>query len=145
MTLPVTTPAWAKMYALDTKKPSHNVMLCRLDLENFARMERIVDENKSEYSKEMYDIFRRLGTKNCIKKEILVAPGNKASGIEIAAFFPDKKQLPGLYALAFADETDGILTSKWLRPVVFSLLDTHITMKLDAGGKAFFFVTSLSS
>ena len=77
--------------------------------------------------------------------QILTQKNNPLSQIEIAAFFPEKKQMPGLYVLAFADPTDAIYTSKWLRPVLFSLLDTHITMKLDASGKALFFATDMTT
>ncbi len=54
-TLPVSNPVWAKMYALDTKRSSHDVMLCKVGVEVYARFERILDENKKEYSAEMYD------------------------------------------------------------------------------------------
>ncbi len=133
------------MYALDTKRSSHNVMLCKVGVEMYARFERIVDENKKEYSDEMFDTFAKLPKNSCTTKEILTEKNNLLSKIEVASFFPGKKQTPGLYILAFADHGDAIYTSKWLRPVLFSLLDTHITMKLDASGKALFFATDMTT
>lgn len=57
---------------------------------------------------------------------------------------PNRNLIPGLYALSFANVEDIMaLSGKLVQPLLFSVVDTHITMKVDASGKMMLLVTDL--
>jgi hypothetical protein len=50
---------------------------------------------------------------------------------------------PGLYVLAFRNKDDILPFDRFVAPKVFSVIDTHITMKIDAGGQMSFLATDI--
>lgn len=50
-----------------------------------------------------------------------------------------------MYVLAFSNKSDIASLGKLYRPVIFSVIDSHITLKVDASGKILALVTDIST
>lgn len=59
--------------------------------------------------------------------------------------YPSKELTPGLYMLAPREESVALGFDRVVLPRVFSVVDTQITLKVDASGKMNFLVTDLKT
>lgn len=48
-----------------------------------------------------------------------------------------------MYILSFAEKEDTEKFDKFIAPILFSVIDTHIIMKVDASGKMLFLATDI--
>lgn len=106
----------------------------------------MIAEGKKEYTSALYDMLSSSGTtSSCTKRDIVIASGSMISPFDVRDFSPDKKLAPGLYILAFRNAEDVVGFEKFVAPRVFSIVDSHITMKIDASGKMEFLVTDITT
>jgi uncharacterized protein YfaS (alpha-2-macroglobulin family) len=133
----------AKIYALDAPKSEYDLKLCRVSLDAYARLERMIGEGKREYTSSLYELLSSSETSSCIKKTIVIASWATASPFDIRELQPGLMMKPGLYVLAFRNKDDILPFDRFVAPKVFSVIDTHITMKIDAGGQMSFLATDI--
>lgn len=67
------------------------------------------------------------------------------SPFDVREFSQGRSLQPGLYILAFRNSEDVTGFEKFVSPRVFSVIDSHITMKVDASGKMSFLVTDINT
>lgn len=135
----------AKLYALKTPKNEYTLKLCRISLEWYAKVERMIQEAKEEYTPTLYTLLSSSETSSCTKKDIVISSGSLMAPFRVQDFESDKELSPWLYVLAFrnADDVGGF--DRFVSPRVFSVVDSHITMKVDASGKMSFLVTDINT
>lgn len=135
----------AKMYSLKTPKNEYNLSLCQISLEWYARAERMIAENSIKNTRSVYDLLESDQISGCIKKSIAISPDETISPFDIRQFSPTGNIAPWLYILAFSDKKDVDQFDKFIAPRVFSIIDTEVTMKVDASGKMQFLVTDIAT
>ncbi len=59
--------------------------------------------------------------------------------------YPDATIAPGLYILAPREKEVALSFDKVVLPRVFSVVDSQVTMKVDASGKMQFLVTDITT
>lgn len=138
-------PIQAKLYSLKTPKNTYTLKLCQISLEWYARAERIVSEWKKEYTQALYDLLSSSETSSCLKKDVVIASGTMISSFDVREFSQGRSLQPGLYILAFRNSEDVTGFERFVSPRVFSVIDSHITMKVDASGKMSFLVTDINT
>lgn len=136
-------PIHAKLYALKAPKNEYSVKLCRISLEWYAKAERMIGEWKKEYTESLYNLLSSSDTSNCVKKDIVLSSWSLISPFDVREFSAEKSLSPWLYILAFRNPEDVTGFEKFVAPRVFSIVDSHITMKVDASGKMSFLVTDI--
>lgn len=82
---------------------------------------------------------------NCTKKDIVLTETGYVSEFDIREFRSERSLVPGMYMLTFTNQDDILGFQKPVRPLLFTVMDSHITMKVDASGKMMFLVTDLST
>lgn len=65
------------------------------------------------------------------------------SSFDVRDFLPSKTINPGFYILAFRDKEDVTGFDRFVSPRVFSVIDSQVTMKIDASGKMAFLITDI--
>jgi uncharacterized protein YfaS (alpha-2-macroglobulin family) len=136
-------PMPAKIYSLDPPKNEYELKLCRVSLDAYAKLERIINEAHLKYINDVYTLLSSSETSWCIKKSIVIASGSTVSPFDIRELQPSIQMRPWLYVLAFRNQDDIIPFDRFVAPRVFSVIDTHITMKVDAGGQMSFLATDI--
>jgi uncharacterized protein YfaS (alpha-2-macroglobulin family) len=135
-----------KMYFMKPKKTEYELKLCRVSLEGYSRFERVIAEGDKKYLDSVYDMLSSSEVSLCSKKSIAVLSGSSLySSFDIRDFSPSKKLTPGFYVLAFANKDDVASLGSFVSPRVFSVVDSQVTMKVDASGKMSFLVTDLQT
>lgn len=122
----------AKLYALKAEKPSYNLKLCKLSLEDYSQVERMITNVSRGKNSLAFDVLAR--GRECRTKEIILSASGYVSPFTWDEFFQGTKT-PGLYMLYFANPTDIASYQKFIQPIIFSVVDTHLTLKVDASGK----------
>ena len=127
-------PIPAKLYRSQSPKNEYDIKLCQITIDWYARVERMNELKKKEYTNNLYDLLSSKDTTNCIKKAITLSGDAPVASFDVNEFVP-KWLNPGLYILAFQDKWDIIWFDRWVAARVFAVVDTHLTMKIDASGK----------
>ncbi len=124
----------ARLYRSQWIKNEYDIKLCQVWSDWYARIERLNELKNKEHIPVVYSLLWGNDVSNCVIKSITMSPGSVISNFDVNEFYP-KWLTPGLYVMAFAREWDISSLEKWVSPRVFSVVDTHITMKLDTTGK----------
>lgn len=133
----------AKIYSLSSSKDTYTVKMCELSLEDYARVERIEEDKKRVHLDEFYEFFASDRTKNCVKKDITLTSDQAVTSFRLQDMVEGGVISPGLYVVAFRNQDDIRPFDRFVSPRVFSVLDTHITMKLDVSGDMQVLVTDM--
>ncbi len=136
----------AKLYALKTPNDIYTLKLCRISLEWYARAERMI----AEWTRENLDaIYTMLDggpeTSACTKADITISSGATVSRFRVADMYSSRTLAPGLYILAPREKSTALAWKNIVLPRVFSVIDSQITMKVDASGKMDFLVTDINT
>lgn len=136
----------AKMYAMKTPKDTYSLKLCRISMEGYARAERMITEGKREDIESIYAMLDGgVETSLCAKSDIVIASGASVAPFSVQDMYPDHTIAPGLYIIAPRDKSDALNFPRIVLPRVFSVVDSQITMKVDASGKMSFLVTDINT
>jgi uncharacterized protein YfaS (alpha-2-macroglobulin family) len=133
----------AKLYTLKSPKKTYSLKLCSVGLESYARLERLNTNQSRAKNSIVADVFSK-GT-DCRTRDIVVTASGYVSPLRIDDFSSSGARTPGLYALWFANPDDLTGYERYVPPVIFSVIDTHITMKVDASGKMMFLATDIQT
>ena len=93
----------------------------------------------------VYDILSGKDVFSCVKKDIDLSGSGYVSNLDIRNFSSDGRFSPGMYILAFANKADVMGFQKSVNPLLFTVMNSHITMKVDSSGKMMFLVTDMTS
>jgi hypothetical protein len=129
-----------KLYALKAAKKTYNLKLCSLSLEDYSKIERMVTNTSRGKNSLVFDVLK--AWKECRTKEIVLSASGYVSPFKIDDFFQGQKS-PWLYMLYFSDPKDIESYEKFIVPVLFSIIDTHLTLKVDASGKMMLLATDI--
>ena len=138
-------PIAAKLYTLLPAKKSYTLKLCRLNLEGYARVERTLSDTSLINNQSFRSLLSSQEVSECREKEIVLKEGGYVSPFTISDFFLSDAKKTGLYMLSFAKDEDTQGFQKFIAPILFSIVDTHITMKVDASGKMMILATDIST
>ncbi len=142
---PVDTPIQAKIYSLSTPQEAYTVKLCKIELEDYARMERVITEGKIDATDAVYELLNSDRTTACTKKEVSLTPGASVTTFSVDEMMENNRLTPGLYMLAFRDRDAILPFGRFVSPRVFSVVDEQLTMKVDASGRMQFLVTDIKT
>lgn len=81
----------------------------------------------------------------CKKKDLVIARDGYVSPFVAEDFAPSRTLENGLYVMTLANEKDMLDASRFFRPVIFSIIDTNITLKVDASGKIMVLATDIAT
>lgn len=96
-----------KLYALKAPKKTYNLKLCRLPLDAYARMERILSDGMSTGALEMtYQILGGTDAYGCTKKDIDLTATGYVSPFSIQDLTTGGQASPGMYMLMFSSIDD---------------------------------------
>ncbi|MBC7503547.1 hypothetical protein H7169_01120 [Candidatus Gracilibacteria bacterium] len=135
-------PVEAKLYRSQGAKNEYNIELCQIGIDGYARVERMNELRNKSHIQSVYDLLGSREVSSCVKKAIPMIQGTTVSTIPMSLFVSGGLA-PGLYILAFSDKSDISTIDRWVPPRVFSVIDTHITMKIDSSGKMQFLATDI--
>ncbi|MBP6981565.1 hypothetical protein KBB25_02220, partial [Candidatus Gracilibacteria bacterium] len=136
----------AKLYALATPKNTYTLKLCQIGLDSYARLERIQGESDKKYTDAIYDILNSpKDASGCIKRDIALSSTGYVSQFDPQELLTQGSLKSGLYMLTFANKSDLESFPRLVKPLIFSVVDTHITMKVDASGKIIVLATDLAT
>lgn len=139
-------PIEAKLFALESPKTSYALKLCRMNLDSYARLERMTTDSDRVTQDEIAKVIDGSGAISCNTKDINLANRGYMTPFRAQDIAPNGNLVPGLYALSFAHTEDiAVFSGKLIEPLLFSVVDTHITMKVDASGKLMILVTDIST
>lgn len=103
-------------------------------------------ERNASYNQLVRDILENPKESSlCTKKEITIAKDGYVSPFFLSDFAPSGTLDTGLYLMSLSDMSDIVDASKFFRPILFSVVDTNITMKVDASGKIMVLATDVST
>lgn len=131
-----------KIYFIKPDKKEYEIKLCQISLDGYARVERMNELRKKEHTNALYDLLKSDEVSDCTKKTVVLPNSWYIADFDINGFLP-KWLNPWLYILAFQNADDINRFDKWVAPRVFSVVDTHITMKIDSSGKMQFLATDI--
>ncbi len=134
-----------KMYALKTSKQEYSLSLCQISLEWYAQWERIVAHNDIQYTKDLYTLLNSQHVSWCISKNIVRNSGSNISSFDARQFSSTQSLSPGLYILAFTKQEDVTWFDRFIAPRIFSVVDTQLTLKVDASGKMQVLATDITT
>lgn len=136
----------AKLYALKTPKDAYTLKLCRISLEWYARTEKMIAEWKREDLDTIYNMLDGgLDTSECTKSDIHISTGATISKFHVSDMYPNHALKPWLYILAPKEKSVALSFNKVVLPRIFSVIDSQVTMKVDASGKMTFLVTDINT
>lgn len=84
-------------------------------------------------------------TTGCVKKDIDLTMTGYASSFDVQDFVTGRRLSRGFYIITFMNTDDIQGFQKPVQPLLFSIIDSHISMKVDASGKMLFLVTDNST
>ncbi len=134
-----------KLYSLKAEKNTYSLKLCRINLEWYAEFERMILDPDHSSNDMMYSLFEGSGTSNCVKKDITLTQTGYISPFFAEDFNSGRPLNSWMYVLAFSNKSDIASLGKLYRPMIFSVIDSHITLKVDASGKILALVTDIST
>lgn len=134
----------AKLYALSTPKNVYSLKLCQVSLDPYSRLERIADESDKKYTDSVYTILNsKTEAFGCVKKDIVLSGSGYVSPFDVSDLINGQTLKTGLYMLYFTEQNDLTSFPRFIEPLVFSVVDTHLTMKVDASGNILILATDL--
>jgi len=127
--------------------PTTSVELCRISIKEYGMIEQLY-KNRKEIAK-TEEFFQKgidgMEIRECLMKKISVGNDEYISkfGIDDLIGSPGRS---GLYFMTFSESEDRKVTESALAqaPLFFSIVDSHISMKLSKNGKGFFWVNDFS-
>ena len=135
----------AKLYTLLPPKNTYPLKLCRVNLEVYARLERMLSETSRLDNTTLSKLLSSKDLSDCREKDIVLRSWGYVSPFTINDFLPADAKKTGLYVLSFAKSEDTEKFQKFIAPIIFSIVDTHITLKVDASGKMMVLVTDIAT
>ncbi len=106
----------------------------------------MIAEGKREDIESIYSMIDGgTDTSACTKKDIVIASGAVVAAFSIQDMYTDRTIAPGLYIIAPREKSDALAFNRMVLPRVFSVVDSQITMKVDASGKMSFLVTDINT
>ena len=135
----------AKLYTLLPPKNTYPLKLCRVNLEVYARLERMLSETSRLDNTPIPKLLSSKEVSDCREKDIVLTSWGYISPFTINDFLPADAKKTGLYVLSFANSEDTEKFQKFIAPIIFSIVDTHITLKVDASGKMMVLVTDIAT
>jgi alpha-2-macroglobulin len=130
----------AKLYTLSREKNTHTLSLCRVSLDEYARIERMLTDASEATSANVSRILS--WGEGCRTKEVVSTGSSYVADFRINDFFTGNPE-PGLYLLYFRDVGDIEKYSRFVPPIALSIIDTHLTLKVDASGKMMVLATDI--
>jgi hypothetical protein len=130
-----------RLYHIKTPKKEYDIQLCRMTLEGFSRLERLNGLTKKSYESLAYETMSGSESSNCITKTIILSGTGYVTEFRLNDFLSQGIS-PGLYAIGLKHISDT-LGDKPVFPRTFSVIDSHIVMKVDPSGKFNFLVTDI--
>lgn len=135
-----------KIYALKAPKKSYSLKLCHMPLESYSHIERILSDDMTGNTLDtLYSIISGSGVYSCTTKQIDLSGTGYVSEMDLKNFTAERNLTPGNYILGFTNKTDIIDFQKPVVPILFTVMNSHITMKVDASGKTMFLITDIST
>lgn len=135
----------AKLYSLLPARNSYTLKLCRLELDTYARVERILSDRTLQKNAGISQILDSHEASDCRKKDVVITPDGYVSPFFVSDFFLWDTSKNGLYMLSFADPSVTSAFDTFISPILFSIVDTHLTLKVDASGKMQILATDIST
>jgi uncharacterized protein YfaS (alpha-2-macroglobulin family) len=133
----------AKLYTLLPPKSAYTLKLCRTNLETYARLERMLTDSTRADRASIEMLSSSLS--DCREKDIVLTTWGYVSPFAVDDFFASGTKTTWLYVLTFAKWEDTEKFQKSISPIIFSIVDTHITMKVDTSGKMMILATDLTT
>lgn len=134
----------------NTPKTATKIKLCRIPEETYAKLEVLSDTQNVDFSNSFFKNYTSsLESYECIEKDIIVKDSsliNQNKLIKKDFSFKDfiwENDPKWMYMLSFLNESDIEFNSRINKPIFFSIVNSHIIMKVSKSGEWFFFVTSL--
>jgi MG2 domain/Bacterial Alpha-2-macroglobulin MG10 domain/Alpha-2-macroglobulin family/A-macroglobulin TED domain/Alpha-2-macroglobulin bait region domain len=135
-------PIPARLYRSQWNKDTYDIKLCQISLEGYARVERMNELKNKDHTQAAYNILSGSEVSSCVKKSIAMTPWSAIADFDVSGWVPNWLT-PGLYIMAFANQADIASLERWVALKTFSVVDTHITMKVDSSGKMQFLATDI--
>ena len=143
---PEKQPIEIRLYSLDSPRSTYALKLCRMNLDSYSRLERIVTNAENIGQADIFSLMNGSGAISCNTKDVVLSPRGYMTSFSARDIAPNGNLTTGLYALSFANPADlATFTGKLIPPLLFSVIDTHITMKVDASGKMVFLATDIET
>ena len=122
---------------------SQEISVCRVSLDNFSRLEQIYDVGKKGDSWILYSILSSSwsGVYGCEKTILSIPEGSYSYKFTLQDVL--KKKEVGQYVLFFSKIEDITKAQNFVKPILFSILDTNIVMKVSQEGDSLFLVTDI--
>jgi len=141
---------------MDTAPPSVDILhydvdnptlkLCRIDLESYAKIEHVVSRRGEIDGAEDFLLsgIDDLPVRECDDQLIELDADKTRSSVDMSELLGSPAR-SGLYYLTFAFQSERKVSeqSPAAPPLFFSVVDSHITMKISRNGKALFWVNDL--
>ncbi|MDD3794035.1 MAG: alpha-2-macroglobulin family protein [Candidatus Gracilibacteria bacterium] len=132
----------------NTPKTTTKIRLCKVPEETYAKLEVLSDTQNKDFSNSFFKNYSTsLKTYECIEKDIIVKDNsliNQNKLVKKDFSFKDlvgENDPKGMYMLSFLSESDIEFNSRINKPIFFSIVNSHIIMKVSKSGEGFFFVT----
>jgi hypothetical protein len=135
----------AKLYSLLPEKNTYTLKLCRLELDTYARVERMLTERSLAKNSIIAGIMSSPEATDCRKKDIVLSSAGYISPFLVSDFFLGDTTKNGLYILSFADAGVTEKFDTFIAPILFSIIDTHLTLKVDTSGKMMVLATDIAT
>src|SRR5690606_30690064 len=122
------------------------VKLCQVGPEEYAKIE-LITSRRSEFDfseQFLLNGIDQLPTKNCEEIKVELQKDTYRTPVDMAALLGSPAR-PGMYSMTFSFQGERKVTpeSPVYSPLLFAVVDSHITMKLSKNGKSRFWVNDL--
>ena len=143
-------PPSFKILDYDSEKKDVLVKICRVDNETFAKLDilrwrKVLQKEDKQLLTKGID---KLKTLECHTKKVdLRWEKDKEIFVKKEFNFDSEIWNParsGLYFVTFADSSDRNFNNRLQKPILFWIVDAHITMKLSRNWEVYFFVNDFS-
>jgi alpha-2-macroglobulin len=134
----------AKLYTLLPPKNTYPLRLCRIDLETYTRLERILSDTSRANNIDLWSLLPT-SSSDCREKDIVLTSWGYVSSFTVNDFLPPDATKTWLYVLSFARTEDTEKFERFISPLLFSIVDTHVTLKVDSSGKMMILTTDIST
>lgn len=141
-----------KLIEYNSNKTSSNVKICKISLENYSKIEVFRGRDLSDEIKDFFvNSIDEIKKDKCFTKEIFLdksSSDSKSISSKIKEFdFDEFLWNPWekwFYVVYFDNYIDREFNWKIVYPVLFSIINSHITMKLSKEWEWFFFVNDFN-
>ena len=162
-------PPVLQVLSYNTQKTDTKIKVCRLDLENYAKVEVILKNRDLERSSSglmsgeatmseqklsaqeqfFYDGIDSIKNSGCTEVPVQISDEKNSSTLLIKKEIPlasiiEKLGKTGLYVVIFSDKNDRYYNGRMQAPLLLGSINAHTTMKVSKNGQAFFFVNDFA-